>query len=71
MVTLFLMASEGFHETSRNLLENYMLDCYVFHLCPKSHVYTDFPPHPLPLWSSFPALSKLLSPGLKTLFCLK
>lgn len=70
MATLLLVASEGVHGTSRNLLEEYMLDCLYSTFAQKSHIYTDLPTTPpLPLWSSFPNLSKVYLLDCSPPFC--
>ena len=56
------------HETSRNILEKYVLDC-MYSPFSKNHIYT--PLFLLPLWSSFSELSEMLSPGLQSSFCPK
>ena len=57
--------SQKYHKTSRNLLEEYVLDCMYSSFT--KITYTDL--SPLPLWISFSELSEMLSPGLQSSFC--
>ena len=59
MVLTVSLDLEKVHETGRDFLEKYGLDCMCFPFT-KNHIYTH--PAPLVLWSSFSELFEVLSP---------